>query len=1072
VSPNPQDPLVAYVTPTSSPGLTVQSLVVNQSYAYNGIISTLPGASNNSYSDPLFNQKNASGNSTNFQQLQQKEWFSNSDYGGSSAPVQLTYSLGSTVYFNTIKFSILNVPCIVQILNGQGQVLQDATFNIQGGSDLYTTTDWKLITYDSPFGTQSESQSLTLQITRPSAIVVGNANSAQANLAYQVGVKNFSIQLQVLQYTDFDPNRTGNTIVSQNRFGFVETYTTQVDAVSNLFTNNSEFWKCAPQPVKDAVVYVYLQVSNISTGAPQTINRIYLDPLVSGCRLNVYSTNDTPLDAQYVSSYPGIPTTVGQSFQLGNTVSTLDNAVWSPLQRDFVLAKGVYPIPDVNCTYLKLEFTQLVPEFYDLPLDSISRTFYAYPYEVETYYGNLEDSVINGNAITYSSLSNNITGNSNTNQLSSSTFFGVSKNSLNPNTWPSLGGLNNYLLPNTTTPGTNTSSYIVDPTISYKLLNPDGTYNNQRFTEFMTRSFPSTGVHNYNQLTVEQHWQQAYFTGLKIVDLFYESSYDDLRTTPGQFTVSGSYYSDANYIQLGVDQTAYTPWFSTPDAFNSFQLGSLSSDWKSFLPDAQVLLSSEYWGQISRYGGNLLKPNGSYYPSPATVTSGGQLGSSSIVSFSPQGVGQAYGAITSIPTTSQNLVSYYDANFDPVYGLSHWSGSSGAVLSHGVQNVYTPSGTLSGVVNSLTFSGTSSSTVAYNFAIPGIYNASGTQPWQVQFGAAPYGTVGYASYAPTQGIKFYWLLGAMTPGTSGTASSTTNINFYTQFVNPITNSGITGTVVSGSNVTITGGGYNATVLSGTNYTTSIPSNTIQLVVAASGNPVTLYQLGAFANPTQTWYSVQDRSNMRVSGVARIFLPYSNFGTYRASLFGQNLATGNYVELAHKQYGPGQLPINTWMDIQLSSFTTTNYSNFRMQVVESTGLDPLFQLSMISPFYHPVRYEYTTSSGASPTWYPITTGVNNANSAINLPSTASGIKIRATALDSNIFISGLSIVPKYKQNPYYTDISVNYLGSSKTNELEVRTPISQKPYFLTNSQLYPSKFDINQIAPSVIPYSLD
>ena len=129
--------------------------------------------------------------------------------------------------------------------------------------------------------------------------------------------------------------------------------------------------------------------------------------------------------------------------------------------------------------------------------------------------------------------------------------------------------------------------------------------------------------------------------------------------------------------------------------------------------------------------------------------------------------------------------------------------------------------------------------------------------------------------------------------------------------------------------------------------------------------------------------------------------------------------------------------------------------------------------MLSPFYHPVRYEYITSSGAT-NWQPITLGINDPNSYIatisGLP--ASGIQVRATGLDSNVFISGISIIPKYKQSPYYADLYIDYLGTSKTNEVSSRRDIAHKPYFLLNTYPYPARFNLNNIASTVTNYYID
>ena len=211
--------------------------------------------------------------------------------------------------------------------------------------------------------------------------------------------------------------------------------------------------------------------------------------------------------------------------------------------------------------------------------------------------------------------------------------------------------------------------------------------------------------------------------------------------------------------------------------------------------------------------------------------------------------------------------------------------------------------------------------------------------------------------------------------------------------------------------------------------------------------------------------------MRVSGVARILLPSTNTGTYRTSLYANAIGSTTPVEIAFKQYGPGAIPINTWVDIELATYVTNNYTNFYVVFQQTNpSVNETFYISMLAPFYHPVRYEYITRSGSN-TWQPITTGINNPDACIATVSglPASGIQVRMTALDPNVFISGVSILPRYKQNPYYQVTAIDYVGNSKTNELSARRNISNKPYFMLNHEPRPQRFSINQVAGTVIPY---
>jgi len=163
-----------------------------------------------------------------------------------------------------------------------------------------------------------------------------------------------------------------------------------------------------------------------------------------------------------------------------------------------------------------------------------------------------------------------------------------------------------------------------------------------------------------------------------------------------------------------------------------------------------------------------------------------------------------------------------------------------------------------------------------------------------------------------------------------------------------------------------------------------------------------------------------------------------------------------------------------MDIELENYTGYNYTNLNVQVNQvDTTVAERFLVSMLSPFYHPIRYEYITVSGAT-NWQPITTGINDWNQYISTVSgvAASGIQVRMTALDPNVYVAGVSIIPYYKQSPYFAELDINYTGSSKTNELSARRHVANKPYFQLNKELYPSKWSISNLVPNITSFFID
>jgi concanavalin A-like lectin/glucanase superfamily protein len=275
------------------------------------------------------------------------------------------------------------------------------------------------------------------------------------------------------------------SMTTQNNFGFVETFTPVVYDYSNFQIPDQEsvYWKCTPQPVKDAVVWFTLDLEQT-----QTINRMYVDPLYTGCSFNLYWS--------------------------------VDNINWTPINQDLTLHKGMYCLDPICARYLKLEFSQLVPEVYNLPFDAINRVVQVFPDYVDTYFLGLEQALLDAPAQTY----NNLVGNSpnilyNTSPSITSN-YGALAGQLSADQYggsPANLGLANL--------GDNSSSYsVVDPTVSYKNLqdvaNEGSIFSNVGDTPFMNRRFYQYGPHTYKEVLINQTWHEAYFVGLKYLSFY------------------------------------------------------------------------------------------------------------------------------------------------------------------------------------------------------------------------------------------------------------------------------------------------------------------------------------------------------------------------------------------------------------------------------------------------------------------------------------------------------------------------------------------------------------------------
>jgi len=506
--------------------MSIDGIVIDRVYGATGVLDTLQNTTTSQYQDPNSNQINPpaqnslpGGGAT--------AWYSSLVDDVYNTGFALSFQFSRTTYINYVTFDLLNVPCawvllqvsgtyspliggyvlaqgIVNGTNSQGWINFEETFPstglttisgfepvvisghqisqaYYGGEQLYPAypiTASGILIPEPPYYFDS-STSLVLVIDK-----------LPTGTQYNLGVQNFLTKLVVQTIEDLEVNgNLINNFTTQNNFGFIETFTPVVYNYSNFQIPDQEkvtgesYWKCTPQPVKDAVVWFTLDF-----GQTQVVNRMYVDPLYTGCSFNLYWS--------------------------------VDNTNWTPINQDLTLHKGIYQLNPICARYLKLEFSQLVPEVYNLPFDAINRVIEVFPDYVDTYFLGLEQALLDSPAPTY----NNLVGNSpnilyNTSPSISSN-YGALAGQLSPNQYggpPANLGLANL--------GDNSSSYsVVDPTVSYKNLqdvaNEGSIFSNVGDTPFMNRRFYQYGPHTYKEVSINQTWHEAYFVGIKYLSFY------------------------------------------------------------------------------------------------------------------------------------------------------------------------------------------------------------------------------------------------------------------------------------------------------------------------------------------------------------------------------------------------------------------------------------------------------------------------------------------------------------------------------------------------------------------------
>jgi len=995
LNPKYSNPLRSYLN-GNNPPITVDGLVVDGVYAVTGVIDTVT-QTNSTYQDPLTNQFSNVGSYSFAQNLNVNEWYSGVVDDQLNTTYELVFQFNRDTYCNFVTFDLLQVPLVwkLNLVNASG-----TTQLSTGAITEYNTNSWQY--FEVPLG---QTYLLTSSNSTLQLVLTKSFTGSQ----YQFGVSNFLMQLNVQTKQDITVNNiVAPGITTQSILGFVENYTPTFYGTSNINDNKpTTYWKCAPQPVGDAIVYFVIDM-----GSLQTINKMYIDPLYTGTVFNLYYS--------------------------------FDNSYWYPVQRDFRLKRGVYQLPTISARYLKFEFTQLTAEPYDLKFDSVQKVINVFPDWVDNFYTVSERAIpdiANQNYAVTAAVTPTTSYNT---RISSSTVYGAASNTLNNLNGPS----NNF----SSTTAINSNTTITDPTISYKTVqsvaNLGSTYNPVTDVAFITRRFPYADQHIYKQVPINQTWHEAYFTGIKTLSLYgtdqsVQMDYPDFTdyfTSNTTTLVSGSTtatFRTPAIINTVISGTTYslvsgtgytgsagskviTKNLKTFTNYSSFKFASLSSDWVPYLTNLQTVLLGPSLANLG-------------------ITLSGIQTNTNIQGTTNYGIWQF--------TPSGNVIQSYVQ-----------SASVG-----GGQNLLTTPEAL--VISGTGWSGSiNSSQVVTNASISGVTTLNLPVTTNISWGLPEYGNADYGSDSygiqPSLGtaqLRNYTFLIT----TSGSGSVTPYVTY--SGTNPIGGGAVV--VTTGNTVSVSGSSQFLTFTS----TQPINTSTATFSIAVSGT-IGLSQAGYYLGSTgfspSSWTTPLVTSGMRISAVARIYLPNTNFGTYKCSLY------SNGVELAHKQFS--NIPTRTWVDIEVPFTLVQGYynsNNFSTRLTQTNGQGEVYNLALLGVFYNPVSWEYC-SDGTGNNWNWITTGVNDPNTNINLRGPSNQIQFRATLLQDNAQISSMSVVPNYTQSPYYSTTQINYIGDPKTNELSWKRTPAQRPLFQLRQELHPAEYDIDVLMNITYPYSLD
>jgi phage replication-related protein YjqB (UPF0714/DUF867 family) len=123
---------------------------------------------------------------------------------------------------------------------------------------------------------------------------------------YSLGVRDATVSYRAASLKDLPwlPQASAEHSVafaaSQDILGSQLDFVLRRNRAASVITGDGT-WRCMPQPVPDAVVSLYLDLRT-SSGQPQVVDRLRLDPLVSGPSLNLYCSDEVPAFERFTPS--------------------------------------------------------------------------------------------------------------------------------------------------------------------------------------------------------------------------------------------------------------------------------------------------------------------------------------------------------------------------------------------------------------------------------------------------------------------------------------------------------------------------------------------------------------------------------------------------------------------------------------------------------------------------------------------------------------------------------------------------------------------------------------------------
>lgn len=301
----------------------------------------------------VLNVIEANQNHPNVPQVQQnrapREWYSQPRVGRDPTVEVLQVNFKLPLSVSTLSFQTLRVPCVITAFyrdrhNNWVPLTDDVNNPVQLNLSYSAVSSWYTFTTDIyPI----VATAIQIRLKRVFDPQVGN-NS------YVVGIKEMLIRRNIYNL------ESSTAAIEQQQDLIGNTVTSYVGAqpASHAIDNDpSTFWKSFPCPDPNGVVALYNDLRD-SSGNPQMLDTIYIDPVYDGNILNVYYSNDPTVGTLVLSSVPlpwdatNADWTLGTGLRDTSAPGTSNSSLgfevaWGPLVNQPVWI-GVEWTPDFN----------------------------------------------------------------------------------------------------------------------------------------------------------------------------------------------------------------------------------------------------------------------------------------------------------------------------------------------------------------------------------------------------------------------------------------------------------------------------------------------------------------------------------------------------------------------------------------------------------------------------------------------------------------------------------------------------------------------------------------------------